>query len=121
MDGAGPNTFGDTWGEALDAFGADGMLPRCASRLDCSVLVDLRSADGAAHRVRLCDVSEAGFMGELGARVPIGSTVSLDLPGVGATPARIRWSMGGRVGGRFTQTVDIAAARAGIARATNTI
>lgn len=105
----------------LGAFGDDGMQPRGTWRLACSVLTDLR-ADGAdVLRVRLCDVSERGFMGECERNVAIGSTVSLDLPGYGAVHARVRWSMGGRIGGRFMDAVDFEACRRGIEAATNTI
>ena len=46
--------------------------------------------------------------------------ISFDLPGVGLVHARIRWSLAGRIGGRFMKPVDFASARDGIARATNT-
>ena len=104
----------------LGTFGEDGMRPRGTWRLGCSVFADLRSGGSAPVRVRLCDVSGAGFMAECDHFVPIGSTVSLDLPGVGLVHARIRWSVGGRIGGRFMQPIDFAACRTGIEAATNT-
>lgn len=105
----------------LGAFGDDGMQPRGTWRLSCSVLTDLRANGADVLRVRLCDVSERGFMGECDRNVPIGSTVSLDLPGYGAVHARVRWSMGGRIGGRFMDAVDFDACRRGIEVATNTV
>lgn len=99
----------------------DGMLPRSTWRLECSLLADMRSEAATPHRVRVCDISDAGFMAECDARVPIGSTVSLDLPDIGPVHARVRWSLCGCIGGRFTRPLDFDAARRGIARATNTI
>ena len=104
-----------------EAFGEDGMRPRATWRLTCSVLVDMRTDGTTPHRIRVCDLSEAGFMAEHDGYVPIGSTVSLDLPGVGLVHARIRWSLAGRIGGRFMKPVDFATARDGIARATSTV
>ena len=108
-------------GMQAEDWGEDGMLPRSTWRLECALLADLRTDGTRAQRVRVRDLSEAGFMAECDAPVPIGSAVSLDLPGVGVVRARVRWSFAGRLGARFNEQVDFAAARDGIARATNTI
>lgn len=106
---------------SVEPLGDDGVRPRNAVRLGCSVLLHLRP-DGLRNvRIRLCDISESGFMAECGERVQLGGTVSIDLPGVGATHARIRWSMGGRIGGRFMSPIDVDLCRDAIAEVTRTI
>ena len=62
--------------------------------------------DDEVH-VYLRDISDTGFMAE-GRDMPIGSDVSLLLPGSGWTPATVRWSLGRRFGGRFDRPVDMA-------------
>lgn len=100
--------------------GDDGVKPRNANRLSCSYMSNVRT-DGLRNvSVRLCDISELGFMAECGETVPLGKTVSIDLPGLGPTHARVRWGMGGRIGGRFMQAIDLDTCRAGIAEATRT-
>lgn len=98
----------------------DGVRPRNHDRLSCSVLCDLRADGLRPIRIRLCDLSPTGFMAECHERVTLGGTVSIDLPAQGTVHARVRWSMGGRIGGRFTAPIDLAACRAGIAEATRT-
>lgn len=102
------------------AFDDEGMTPRHGRRLSCSVLCNLRP-DGLRNvRIRLCDISEIGFMAECGEAVPLGGTVSIDVPGLGATHARIRWGMGGRIGGRFMNPIDVDQCREAIAEITRT-
>ena len=61
--------------------------PRTADRISCSLVANVRS-DGLRNlAVRLCDISETGFMAECGERIGLGSAVSIDLPGVG--PAKL--------------------------------
>lgn len=98
----------------------DGVRPRNSNRLTCSYLANVRTNGVQNVRVRLCDISALGFMAECNEPVPLGGTVSIDLPGVGQTYARIRWGMGGRIGGRFMEPIDLEACRAGIAEATRT-
>lgn len=84
------------------------------------MLCDLRADGLRPIRVRLCDLSTHGFMAQCDERVPIGGTVSIDLPGVGTAHARVRWSMGGRIGGRFMQPIELDACRIAIAEVTRT-
>ncbi len=101
-------------------FDIDGAQVRGSERLSCSYLSHVRT-DGVRNvGIRLCDISERGFMAECDEPVPLGGTVSIDLPGLGPTHARVRWGMGGRIGGRFMQPIDLQVCRAGIAEATRT-
>ncbi len=57
--------------------------------------------------VTICDVSQGGFMAECEEAVEIGSTVSLDVPGVGPVHAQVRWQIGGRMGGMFLDPISL--------------
>ena len=57
--------------------------------------------------VRVCDVSTGGFMAECAEPVRIGSGVSLEVPGIGAVSAQVRWQLGGRMGGMFLDPISL--------------
>ena len=57
--------------------------------------------------VTICDVSQCGFMAECGAPLQIGSYVSLDVPGIGAVDAQVRWQIGRRMGGMFLDPISL--------------
>ncbi len=57
--------------------------------------------------VRVCDVSQCGFMAECDDAVAIGSKVSLDVPGIGPVHAQVRWQIGGRMGGMFLDPISL--------------
>lgn len=98
----------------------DDLKSRDPVRITCNCLANVRP-DGLRNvQVRLCDISEAGFMAECAERVALGSMIAIDLPGLGATHARVRWNMGGRIGARFVTPIDLAHCRAAIARETGT-
>ena len=60
-----------------------------------------------AIEVMVRDVSSRGFMAECDEWVEIGSTVSLDVPGVGAVHAQVRWQIGNRMGGMFLDPISL--------------
>jgi hypothetical protein len=53
------------------------------------------------------DVSTRGFMAECDELVEIGSTVSLDVPGIGPVQAQVRWQIGSRMGGMFLDPISL--------------
>ncbi|HEX8402577.1 MAG TPA: PilZ domain-containing protein [Allosphingosinicella sp.] len=57
--------------------------------------------------VRVCDVSQSGFMAECDDTVEIGSHVTLDVPGLGPVRAQVRWQIGGRMGGMFLDPIRL--------------
>jgi hypothetical protein len=59
--------------------------------------------------VRVLDLSPGGFKAECDARVTVGSSVTLEAPGVGPLYATVTWRRGDRFGARFTAPVDLAA------------
>jgi hypothetical protein len=58
--------------------------------------------------VTIRDVSTSGFMAECVEPVRIGSYVSLEVPGIGAVRAQVRWQLGGRMGGMFLDPISLA-------------
>jgi hypothetical protein len=73
-------------------------------------------------KVRIRDVSTEGFMAQCEAPIRIGSYVSLDVPGIGAVKAQVRWQLGDKMGGQFVDPISLsecewaAAPRTGRAR-----
>ena len=60
-----------------------------------------------AIEVKIRDVSTRGFMAECGESVEIGSQVSIDVPGIGAVQAQVRWQIGSRMGGMFLDPISL--------------
>ncbi len=69
----------------------------------------LRHLDDFTVEVRIRDVSTTGFMAECDDSVRIGSFVALDVPGVGAVSAQVRWQIGATMGGQFTHPISLTA------------
>lgn len=67
----------------------------------------LRAQSWYSIEVTVCDVSTSGFMAECAEPVRIGSYVSLDVPGVGAVNAQVRWQLGDRMGGQFVDPISL--------------
>lgn len=61
-----------------------------------------------AVEIKVQNVSSAGFMAECAEPVRIGSTVSLDIPGIGPVQAQVRWQIGARMGGMFLDPISLA-------------
>lgn len=80
---------------------------RKAARTPVSTATRLRPRSSYDVEVRLCDVSTGGFMAECQEPVRIGSYVSLEVPGVGAVHAQVRWQLGNRMGGMFLDPISL--------------
>ena len=74
-------------------------------RLPMACDIKLRTADGEVIEVRLVDFSRRGFGLESDRIVLIGSTVALDLPGLGWVDGEVRWNIGNRIGGWFVEEI----------------
>jgi PilZ domain len=59
-------------------------------------------------KVRIRDVSTEGFMAECQEPIRIGSYVALDVPGIGAVEAQVRWQLGDKMGGQFVDPISLA-------------
>jgi len=66
-------------------------------------------SDRADYRIEVTvrNVSPCGFMAECPAVVPIGSRVTLDVPGLGPVDAQVRWQTGPRMGGMFLDPIRL--------------
>jgi PilZ domain len=81
---------------------------RSTQRKRVSGTADLRHQSLYAVKVRIHDVSTEGFMAECADPVRIGSYVSLDVPGIGAVNAQVRWQLGDKMGGQFVDPISLA-------------
>ena len=84
------------------------FIDRRAYRYPVGGATTLRGEEDCAFEVRVRDVSPAGFMAECPHMIGIGSAVSLDVPGIGAVKAQIRWQLAGRMGGLFRHPISLA-------------
>lgn len=87
--------------------GIDRMTPREPSRLNVVVETVARAEGRADQVVRVANLSSNGCMAEAGVPMPIGENVMLMLPGIGWVLTNIRWSLGGRFGGRFSDPISM--------------
>lgn len=92
---------------ADDDFEAE-YTPRRASRLTVDEAARLSHSATYHIEVNVRNVSPCGFMAECSEAVGIGSFVALDIPGVGPVHAQVRWQIGPRMGGMFTDPISLA-------------
>ncbi|CAA9547518.1 MAG: hypothetical protein AVDCRST_MAG23-2682 [uncultured Sphingosinicella sp.] len=85
----------------------DDFVARQRERTPVSSKTSLRSDEWYDVEVRVRDVSQSGFMAECAQPIRIGSTVSLDVPGIGPVHAQVRWQVGGRMGGLFLDPISL--------------
>jgi hypothetical protein len=86
-----------------------GFRPRRAERVELSgEAASLAPQDRYAVEVKVQNVSSAGFMANCAEPVRIGSYVTLDVPGIGAVRAQVRWQIGTRMGGMFLDPISLA-------------
>ncbi len=67
----------------------------------------MRSQHWCQLEVTVRDLSNCGFMAECVAPVQIGSYVALDVPGIGAVKAQVRWQLGLTMGGMFLDPISL--------------
>ena len=85
--------------------GGSSFQERRTERLPLDESAELRHRFAVEVKVR--DLSTRGFMAECDEWVEIGSTVSLDIPGIGAVQAQVRWQIGSRMGGMFLDPISL--------------
>ena len=93
--------------ETVHQLGVDRYNIRKPDRLRVLLNTQLRIPDSPDLEVAVRNISTRGFMAEADVGVLIGSDVLLYLPGIGWTLASIRWSLGNRFGGRFSDAVNM--------------
>jgi hypothetical protein len=75
---------------------------RRSVRACVSLETTMRDLGASGARAQVLNLSVDGFMAETEGRFVTGSYVWIKLPDVGPVSAKVIWSRGGRVGGRFT-------------------
>lgn len=75
---------------------------------------------GIAREVRIRNLSVEGLMAEIGDVVEPGTTVALDLRGIGKVGGRIAWCAEGRVGITLDRPIDPMQARKPVGTGTST-
>ncbi len=80
---------------------------RRSERTPVDSVTNLRSPHWYDVEVTICDVSQCGFRAECKEPLQIGSYVSLEVPGIGAVDAQVRWQIGRRMGGMFLDPISL--------------
>lgn len=89
----------------LAAAAGSSFQERRSERVAIDESTELRHRFAVDVMVR--DVSTRGFMAECDQWVQIGSTVSLDVAGLGSVEAQVRWQIGNRMGGMFLDPISL--------------
>ena len=58
--------------------------------------------------VRVLDISANGFRAQCDARITVGSSIALEVAGIGGVHAHVTWRRNGRFGAKFDQPLDLA-------------
>jgi hypothetical protein len=93
--------------ETAQQLGVERYAVRKPDRIRIVLNTKLRVAGHPDMDVFVRNISSRGFMAEADRDLPIGSDAMVYLPGIGWSMATIRWSVGKRFGGRFSESVDM--------------
>jgi hypothetical protein len=80
---------------------------RRAERLPLDAETRLRPNSWSSLQIKMLDLSATGFRAECEARVKPGSSVSLDVAGIGSIDAQVEWQRGGQFGARFFAPIEL--------------
>jgi hypothetical protein len=80
---------------------------RRAERLPVDAETRLRPNSWSSLQIRMLDLSSSGFRAQCEARVKRGSSVSLDVPGIGAVDAQVEWQRDDQFGARFFAPIEL--------------
>jgi hypothetical protein len=86
---------------------ASDFKARRASRVAMDESARLSPSATYQIAVNVRNLSPCGFMAECEEAVGIGSFVTLDIPGLGRVDAQVRWQVGSRMGGMFTDPISL--------------
>jgi hypothetical protein len=89
------------------ASGLAGDRIRQAERLRINASARLRPNEWSSLEVTMIDLSASGFRARCEARVPPGSGVSLEVPGLGSVDAQVEWQRDQQLGARFFVPIDL--------------
>lgn len=93
--------------ETAQQLGVERYSVRKPDRIRIILHTKLRLAGQPDMDVFVRNISSRGFMAEAAQDLPIGSDAMVFLPGIGWSMASIRWSVGSKFGGRFSESVDM--------------
>jgi hypothetical protein len=93
--------------ETAQQLGVERYAVRKPDRVRIALNTKLRLADQPDVDVSVRNISSRGFMAEADRDLPIGSDAMVYLPGIGWAMASIRWSVGHKFGGRFSESVNM--------------
>jgi hypothetical protein len=80
--------------------------PRSGPRRPLEVSASL-AMSGLRHlKVRVFDISPEGFRASCVGGIKGGSVISLEVPGLGAVPARVLWIQSDEFGAKFMRRID---------------
>lgn len=83
------------------------FVERQSERTPVAATTSMRSERWYSIEVTVRDVSPVGFMAECPHPIAIGSSVWLDVPGIGPIQAQVRWQLAGRMGGLFLDPISL--------------
>lgn len=96
---------------SVQQIGVDRYNIRKPDRIRILLNSQLRVIDSPDIGVSVRNISNRGFMAEAldedGEGVPIGTNAMLFVPGIGWSLATVRWSLGGRFGARFSDSINM--------------
>lgn len=84
---------------------------RRAERRPLSASARMRPNAWSSVEIAMLDLSECGFGARCEATLRVGSTVSLEVPGLGTVEAQVEWQRGDEFGARFYSPIDLGACR----------
>lgn len=85
-----------------------GEVMRRSERIAVDQAARLKPNDWSSLEVRIVDLSPDGFRAHCEATILCGSTVRIELPGLGETEAQVSWRRRGEIGARFIEPIDLA-------------
>jgi hypothetical protein len=93
--------------QPVHQLGVDRYNVRKPDRVKVLLDTRLRIKEQPDMEISVKNISNRGFMAESQQAVPIGRDALIFLPGIGWTLAQIRWSLGNRFGGRFSDALNM--------------
>jgi hypothetical protein len=83
-------------------------LERGAERISADGTFGLRAGDFYMVDAEIRDISTLGLKGACPKTLSIGSVITVEIPGIGAVDAEVKWQISGRFGAMFLEPIDLA-------------
>jgi hypothetical protein len=82
-------------------------LERGAERISADGMFALRAGNFSTVEAEIFDISQLGLKGSCSEALSIGSLITLDIPGIGAVEAEVKWQLSTRFGALFLEPIDV--------------